>query len=287
MEPGRCLALVGPSGAGKSTVLRAIAGLHRPDRGRVDARRRASGSIARRASTCLPSAATAATCSRTTRCFPHLNAWRNVAFGLAGSAAERAAPARGRAARAGSAPRPSPKRRVRELSRRRAPAGRAGPGARPRSRRAAARRAALGARLAHRGRRGARARERRSPTAAVPTVLVTHDFAEAALLAERIAVDRPRPDRPARHRGRAQRDARRRRSSPTSPAPRSCSGPRDRRPPGRPRSRSTAAARSMSSDAGGGRGRRRRLPVGDHARARGDRGPRLGAQPARGARSSR
>ena len=28
-----CLALVGPSGAGKSTVLRTIAGLHRPDRG--------------------------------------------------------------------------------------------------------------------------------------------------------------------------------------------------------------------------------------------------------------
>jgi molybdate transport system ATP-binding protein len=34
-EPGEMLALVGPSGAGKSTVLRCIAGLHTPARGRV------------------------------------------------------------------------------------------------------------------------------------------------------------------------------------------------------------------------------------------------------------
>lgn len=33
--PGEVLALVGPSGAGKSTVLRAIAGLHRPREGRI------------------------------------------------------------------------------------------------------------------------------------------------------------------------------------------------------------------------------------------------------------
>jgi molybdate transport system ATP-binding protein len=34
-RPGELLALVGPSGAGKSTVLRAVAGLNRPRRGRV------------------------------------------------------------------------------------------------------------------------------------------------------------------------------------------------------------------------------------------------------------
>jgi molybdate transport system ATP-binding protein len=33
--PGEVLALVGPSGSGKSTVLRAVAGLNRPERGRV------------------------------------------------------------------------------------------------------------------------------------------------------------------------------------------------------------------------------------------------------------
>jgi molybdate transport system ATP-binding protein len=35
VDPGRCLALAGPSGAGKSTVLRVVAGLVRPDTGRV------------------------------------------------------------------------------------------------------------------------------------------------------------------------------------------------------------------------------------------------------------
>jgi molybdate transport system ATP-binding protein len=35
VEPGETVALVGPSGAGKTTVLRAVAGLHRPERGRV------------------------------------------------------------------------------------------------------------------------------------------------------------------------------------------------------------------------------------------------------------
>ncbi|MGH3099910.1 MAG: ATP-binding cassette domain-containing protein, partial [Thermoleophilia bacterium] len=32
---GECLALAGPSGAGKSSVLRAIAGLRRPERGHI------------------------------------------------------------------------------------------------------------------------------------------------------------------------------------------------------------------------------------------------------------
>ena len=34
-EPGKVLALVGPSGAGKTSMLRILAGLMRPERGRV------------------------------------------------------------------------------------------------------------------------------------------------------------------------------------------------------------------------------------------------------------
>src|SRR4051812_26532349 len=80
---GRCLALVGPSGAGKSTVLRAIAGLHRPERGRISFDGRTWLDVY--AGIDLP--------PEQRRCgfvfqeyalFPHLSAWRNVAFGLSG-----------------------------------------------------------------------------------------------------------------------------------------------------------------------------------------------------------
>jgi iron complex transport system ATP-binding protein len=33
--PGSTVAVLGPNGSGKSTLLRVLAGLHRPDRGRV------------------------------------------------------------------------------------------------------------------------------------------------------------------------------------------------------------------------------------------------------------
>ena len=65
---GTSLALVGPSGAGKSTVLRAIAGLHRPDRGRVGARRAPLARHRAPGSTCRRSGATAATCFSSTPC---------------------------------------------------------------------------------------------------------------------------------------------------------------------------------------------------------------------------
>lgn len=81
VAPGACLALVGPSGAGKSTVLRAIAGLQRPDQGRV-----ALGGevwLDTDAATDLP--AERRSCGylfQEYALFPHLSAWRNVAFGL-------------------------------------------------------------------------------------------------------------------------------------------------------------------------------------------------------------
>jgi len=79
--PGRCLALAGPSGAGKSTILRVIAGTVRPDRGRIT-----NGDdvwVDTAGSTWWP--------PERRRCgyvfqdyalFPHLSAWRNVAYGL-------------------------------------------------------------------------------------------------------------------------------------------------------------------------------------------------------------
>jgi molybdate transport system ATP-binding protein len=86
---GRCLALAGPSGAGKTTILRMLAGTLRPGRGRIthgdDVWVDTSGGV------CWP--------PERRRCgyvfqdyalFPHLSAWRNVAYGL------RSTPARAR-----------------------------------------------------------------------------------------------------------------------------------------------------------------------------------------------
>jgi molybdate transport system ATP-binding protein len=78
---GRCLALAGPSGAGKTTILRIIAGIERADRARivcgedvwVDTSSRTWQAMERRR------------CSYVFQdyaLFPHLNAWRNVAYGL-------------------------------------------------------------------------------------------------------------------------------------------------------------------------------------------------------------
>jgi molybdate transport system ATP-binding protein len=79
--PGACLALVGPSGAGKSTVLRAIAGLHRPERGRVSL----DGEVWLDTAAAIDLPAERRNCGylfQDYALFPHLSAWRNVAFGL-------------------------------------------------------------------------------------------------------------------------------------------------------------------------------------------------------------
>jgi molybdate transport system ATP-binding protein len=81
--PGECLALAGPSGAGKTSVLRVAAGLLRPERGRVEAGDE----------TWLDTADGIDVPPEERRCgyvfqeyalFPHLNAWQNVAYPLRG-----------------------------------------------------------------------------------------------------------------------------------------------------------------------------------------------------------
>jgi molybdate transport system ATP-binding protein len=80
---GECVALAGPSGAGKTTVLQAVAGLFEPEQGFVAA---GSGVWLDTASgVCVP--------PERRRCgyvfqdyalFGHLSAWRNVAYGIHG-----------------------------------------------------------------------------------------------------------------------------------------------------------------------------------------------------------
>jgi molybdate transport system ATP-binding protein len=79
----RCLSLAGPSGSGKTTILRLLAGTLRPDRGRITHGDEVWVDTLR--GICRP--------AERRRCgyvfqdyalFPHLSAWRNVAYGLRG-----------------------------------------------------------------------------------------------------------------------------------------------------------------------------------------------------------
>jgi molybdate transport system ATP-binding protein len=185
VAPGECLALAGPSGAGKSSVLRVVAGLVRPERGTVRCGERLWLDTARGVD--LP--------AEERRCgyvfqdyalFPHLSAWQNVAYGVKGM------------------PRRERRDRAHALLERFGLAGRAD--ARPRTlsggerQRVAVARAlavqpdallldeplsALDART-----RAAAGRELAAVLheAAVPALLVTHDFQEAALLGDRVGV---------------------------------------------------------------------------------------------------
>ncbi len=182
---GACLALVGPSGAGKSTVLRTIAGLHRPDRGRIAL----DGEVwldTGAAIDLVPELRSCGYLFQEYALFPHLSAWRNVAFGLREARrserrrrAEKALAGFGMAGLADAHPA--------QLS--------GGERQRVALARALARDpavllldeplAALDARTAASAARELAATLARTDS---PTVLVTHDFAEAALLADEVAV---------------------------------------------------------------------------------------------------
>src|SRR5918999_1619174 len=174
VEAGECLALAGPSGAGKSSVLRIVAGLLQPERGRVRCGDRTW--LDRERDVDLP--------PEERRCgyvfqdyalFPHLTAAQNVGYGL---------------------PRAQRRRRALELIERFGLAHRAD--ARPRTLSGGERQRVAAARaLARRPdallldeplsaldtrTRAAAGRELAAVLreSAVPAILVTHDFEEAA-----------------------------------------------------------------------------------------------------------
>ncbi|HXE45252.1 MAG TPA: ATP-binding cassette domain-containing protein [Conexibacter sp.] len=182
---GGCLALAGPSGAGKTSVLRIVAGLLAPDRGRVTCG----------GETWLDTAAGVDLAPERRRCgyvfqdyalFDHLSVWRNVAYGLCGVprarrrmdahallerfGVERLADARPATLSGGERQRVALARAL---------------AARPRALLLDEPLAALDARSA-----GSAARELGVLLRAldVPAILVTHDFAQAALLGDRVAV---------------------------------------------------------------------------------------------------
>jgi molybdate transport system ATP-binding protein len=182
---GSCYALAGPSGAGKTTALRIVAGLLRPERGRVTCGEEIWLDTGRGVER-PPEERRCGYVFQDYALFPHLSAWRNVAYGLRG------------------VPRAERRRRAEELLERFGLGGRAA--ARPRALSGGERqRVALARALARRPRallldeplaaldartRASAARELadvlRSATG--PALLVTHDFGEASLLADRVGV---------------------------------------------------------------------------------------------------
>jgi molybdopterin-binding protein len=185
VAPGECLALAGPSGAGKTSVLRVVAGLLRPGSGRVVCGQEVW----------LDTTAGVDLAPEHRRCgyvfqeyalFGHLSAWRNVAYALH------------------ETPRGEREGRARALLDRfgLGALGDARPGTlsggerqRVALARALARRPAallldepLAALDARTGAAASRELVGVIRDAGVPVLLVTHDFTEAALLGDRVAV---------------------------------------------------------------------------------------------------
>jgi molybdate transport system ATP-binding protein len=182
---GDCLALAGPSGAGKTTVLRIVAGLLRPERGRVVCGEEVWVDTARGAAT-PPEERRCGYVFQEYALFAHLSAWRNVAYAL------RELP---RDERHGRALELLDRFGLRDRGEARPAALSGGERQRVALARALARRprallldeplSALDARTrARAGRELARVLR----AAQVPVLLVTHDFEDAAMLGDRVAI---------------------------------------------------------------------------------------------------
>ncbi len=185
ISPGECLALAGPSGAGKTTVLRMIAGTQSPGRGRVvcdeqvwlDSERGIALPPEHRRCGYVP---------QEHALFPHLTAWRNVAYGLGGlRRAERRTRAVELLERFGLGQRADARPQTLSGGERQRVALARALAIHPRVLLLDEPLAALDART-----RGQAARELGAVLrqAAIPSLLVTHDFHEGALLGDRVAV---------------------------------------------------------------------------------------------------
>ncbi len=185
VQAGRCLAVAGPSGAGKTSVLRIAAGLLRPAHGRVACGEELWLDTAEGIDL-PPERRRVGYVFQDYALFAHLSAWRNVAYGLRGeSRAQRRERAHALLERFGVAHRAQA--RPGELSggeRQRVAVARA-LAREPRALLLDEPLSALDARTrAHASRELAAVLR----SAGVPTLLVTHDFAEAALLADDVAI---------------------------------------------------------------------------------------------------
>ncbi len=182
---GRCLALTGPSGAGKTSVLRTVAGLLRPERGRVSCGEE-TWLDTERGVDVAPEARACGYVFQDYALFPHLTARENVAYPLRGMArAERRAAALALLDRFGVAALADARPRTLSGGERQRVAVARALARRPRALLLDEPLSALDARTRARAARELAAVLRDS---GAPSLLVTHDFMEAALLGDEVAV---------------------------------------------------------------------------------------------------
>jgi molybdate transport system ATP-binding protein len=182
---GECLALAGPSGAGKTSILRIVAGLLRPAAGRVSCGGETWLDIERRVDL-APESRRCGYVFQEHALFGHLRAWQNVAYGLRDvPRSERRARAVDLLARFGMEGLADARPRTLSGGERQRVALARALAVQPAALLLDEPLAALDTRT-----RAAASRELHAVLAgaAVPALLVTHDFGEAALLGDRVGV---------------------------------------------------------------------------------------------------